>query len=676
MKQKNKFLANILLATTFLTSQTAIAAHTPKVDFTNVISFGDSFVTPKDGWAALMTERYGFKFVNGENNFFASTTFDLAKQYEIYKANGGKIDPHALIQAYTGVNDMILLMDHVESYTENIYRKGYQDIITNNPHVLPSLDEIMHEIIDSVDFEIGEKQLIEDQVLQLERAGMPDDLIRDSVVMTTFDLFIKQGYNIRAINSTMSSLNIPIPDIDQNLVIEYASQYMAKIAEVKADWVKTLHSDGAKHIVFLNHYNSYYSSYNIPADTPEERKALGEDITTEYNKAMYEAMDRIAPDANVTLIDYDRLVAEISNNPNTYLSEQDIAGTYNDWGFVNRGSHPTPAAQKITAQLVASVLEAPGRVAMVRELPIAVGTNALQTIHATAHNSVLHPTEQFYTSEIGGDYIYNNTKLISKKELGIKKANTGVAHAIINYKINENFTLGLQLNGAKSNMKFQKDHGKADIKEYLVSINGTYKFDNPVFIYAAFGVGQIKYDIQRKIRLGLATIEEKGKPSGVHYIGTVGVGYNYVDASQLVVTPFVNVNYQEVSLKKYKEIGGIRSTTMEFNIPNRKSLMPEVGVTISQDCKVQDNLTLTPSLSLSYGHECINSIKKEAKIKVTDIGRTSSLPTYKVDASNFMVSGELRAKNDTYLSYGIRASMQLTKNAKQYSAGLFAGFTF
>ncbi len=675
MKQKNKFFASILLATTFLSSGGAMAAHTPKEDFTNVISFGDSFTIPDNSWAALITQRYGFEFVHDKNNFVTATTFNLADQYKLYKNNNGdKVDPHALYQSYTGVNDMELLHKKLENYEFQMYEEGYEDRIRNHPNLLPPLVEVMNGIRNLTIISEGDKRKIRRDVAAEAAAGKPNNYLIAIATMSLLDML--QDYNGMTIKEIMSSISMPLPELDSAAFQKEASDYLAEIATAKANWVKTLHDDGVKHIVLLNHYNQYYSQY-MPGDTDEEDKNLGEKESKEYNKAMYEAMDRIAPGANVTFVDYDRLVEEVSSDPKAYFGKEKDIRTFRGWGFFTRlGGDPTPAAQELTKQLIASILEAPARVAMVRELPIAVGTNALQTIHTTAHNSVLHPTEQFYTSEVGGDYIYNHTKIISKKELGIKKANTGVAHATINYKINENFSLGLQLNGAKSKMDFQKDHGKADIKEYLVSINGTYKFNNPVFIYAAFGAGQIKYNIKRKITLGLATREERGKPSGVHYIGTVGIGYNYLDESQLAVTPFVNVNYQEVSLKTYKEIGDIRSTTMEFNIPNRKSLMPEVGVTISKDCKVQDNLTLIPSLSLSYGHECIKSIKKEAKIKTSDNPRTSSLPTYKVDESNFMVSGELRAKNDTYLNYGVRASMQLTKRAKQYSAGLFAGFSF
>ncbi|WP_341764369.1 autotransporter domain-containing protein [Candidatus Tisiphia endosymbiont of Beris chalybata] len=441
------------------------------------------------------------------------------------------------------------------------------------------------------------------------------------------------------------------------------------------NFIKTISIDGANYIAVLTHFNEYYRQLALHPYTDLQVKTLGKALSKVFNKAVADGIAQHAPDANVIYVDYARLVEEISNNPKAYLSDQDIAGTYRDFG-VFRANYPTEAAQKITAQYVESVIESPSRVAFVRELPIAVGTNALQTMHASAHNNVLHPVEQFYTADIGGDYIYNSTKTISKKELGIKKANTGSAYAQINYKMNENFNLGLQLNGAKSNMDFKHGHGKADMKEYLVSINGTYKFDNPVFIYAAVGAGQIKYDIKRKIALGLATREERGKPSGVHYLGTVGVGYNYIDETKLVVTPFFNVNYQEVSVKSYKEVGDIRSTTMEFNIPNRKSLITEIGATLAQAYQVQDNLTLIPSLTLSYGYECINSIKKQAKGRVSDMPRLFSVPTYKVDESNFTLSGEVRAKSDSYINYGIRASMQLTKRTKQYSAGLFAGVTF
>ncbi|WP_341764407.1 autotransporter domain-containing protein [Candidatus Tisiphia endosymbiont of Beris chalybata] len=613
MRQKNKIFASMVLATTFLTSSSAIAA--PKENFTNVISFGDSFTAPNNSWAALITERYGFKFVNGQTFFDSgnSTSVEVDRMFNQYiQIHGGKIDPNALYLVNMGPS--------AEARLERRLRNAIQGkaavlVVRHHIPVETALSQVLAQITNE------------------------DGSVNAIAFPGTADL-------------------------------------LTRIKNTEGNFIHNISVNGANYIVVFNHVDEYYRHlYENRGLNDQQNRIFGQILSKLLNKAMMDGIAQHAPDANVIYIDYARLVEEMSNNPKAYLSDQDIAGTYRDFGVFG-ANYPTEAAQKITAQYVESVIESPSRVAFVRELPIAVGTNALQTMHASAHNNVLHPVEQFYTADIGGDYIYNSTKTISKKELGIKKANTGSAYAQINYKMNENFNLGLQLNGAKSNMDFKHGHGKADMKEYLVSINGTYKFDNPVFIYAAVGAGQIKYDIKRKIALGLATREERGKPSGVHYLGTVGVGYNYIDETKLVVTPFFNVNYQEVSVKSYKEVGDIRSTTMEFNIPNRKSLITEIGATLAQAYQVQDNLTLIPSLTLSYGYECINSIKKQAKGRVSDMPRLFSVPTYKVDESNFTLSGEVRAKSDSYINYGIRASMQLTKRTKQYSAGLFAGVTF
>ncbi|KAJ6645000.1 GTPase Obg [Pseudolycoriella hygida] len=476
-------------------------------------------------------------------------------------------------------------------------------------------------------------------------------------------LYYALGYDFFLDNGEYDNL----PDMLQNKELNatnfpWTMRNLENIKTNVADFIKDISDAGARYVVVLNHFNEYYRQGQFGDKSVQEdmqKKKIRQEVSNLLNKAIADSINESSPGLNVIYADYARLVQEISENPTAYLSSDDIAGTYRNWGVFDNTAHPTEAAHKITAQYIASVIEAPSRISLVREVPISVGLKALQTMHSTSYDAVLHPPSEFYTADIGGDYIHNNTKLNGPKQLDIKKADTG-----------------LQLNGAKSSMNFKENHGKADIKEYLVSINGTCKFDNPIFIYAGLGAGQIRYDIKRSIALGTSTREEKGKPSGVHYLGTIGIGYNWTDETKLSVVPFFNVNYQQVSLKSYKEVGDLRSTTMEFKIPKRKSLITEIGATIAKDYQVQDNLTLTPSLTVSYGYECVDSMKKEAKAKVSDMPKDFSVPTYKIDKSNFMISGEFRARTATYVSYGIRGNVQLNKHIKQYGAGLFAGVSF
>lgn len=275
-----------------------------------------------------------------------------------------------------------------------------------------------------------------------------------------------------------------------------------------------------------------------------------------------------------------------------------------------------------------------------------------------------------FSGDINGNYIGLNTKTNIPKNLGIKKSDSSEISANLNYKIKENLVVGFGINGDKSEMKFKNNNGKAEIKELLVTLNTTYKFDNPIFLYGAIGSGFIKYDIKRQIQLGQNIRTEQGKPNGMHYLATIGSGYKYNISSLTNLTPFVNINYQQVSLNSYTEKGEIRSTTMSFNIPDRKSLITEIGARIDGKYYISENLLITPALTLTYGHEFVDSIKKQAKNRVLGMPRQFEVPTYKTDDSYFGINGELSAQAKN-INYGIKAGGKLSKNTKLWTTGVF-----
>ncbi|WP_375327336.1 SGNH/GDSL hydrolase family protein [Candidatus Tisiphia endosymbiont of Nemotelus uliginosus] len=317
MRQKKKIFASILMATTFLTSSVTVAAKTYE-NFTNVISFGDSFTWADNGWAALMTQRYGVKFEQNKNNFSA-TTLNLSDQYANYKANVAAI-PHALFMVYTGPSDMM--------------SKNQIDGFVNHLSLIPDLVTLEGQL-PGLDLSAQIKQGIQSHIATFRANGVPDNQI--------FAIIIA-------------------------LAQQMQDKFFAEVGRLRGEFTKTFQNDGGNYLVQLTHFNEYYRQYQ-GGDTDEKQKLNGANASKEYNKAIADGIAQHAPNANVIYADFARLVEEISNNPTAYLSPQDIAGTYRDWGFFDMASHPTAAAQKITAQYVASVIESPSRVALVRELP-------------------------------------------------------------------------------------------------------------------------------------------------------------------------------------------------------------------------------------------------------------------------------------------------------------------
>jgi phospholipase/lecithinase/hemolysin len=78
----------------------------------------------------------------------------------------------------------------------------------------------------------------------------------------------------------------------------------------------------------------------------------------------------LAPSANIVFVDIKRLVDEVITNPSVYFTPNQIQGTHANQGFFDNTSRPTNYAHQLIANYVTSILEAPSRVALMRELPI------------------------------------------------------------------------------------------------------------------------------------------------------------------------------------------------------------------------------------------------------------------------------------------------------------------
>jgi outer membrane lipase/esterase len=593
---KLRSVAVLLLSTIATTSVTYAKL---KENFTDVISFGCSFTTPPDSFAARLTERYGYKFVQNVTSFAVggNSTADLAAQLATYEVNA-KFDPNALYIMYMGPNDM------------------------DDMNLWYNID--------------------------LGALGLSNEQIMDGITDNSLD------------------------ENDFPLTAQYAEDVEQRVG----DFISNIANSGANYIVVLNHFNEFYRQENtiFGADS-EQRLFFGHTLSSLFNNAIYGGIEQDAPNANIIYVDYAKLVEELSTNPAQYFSEPEIVGTYKDAGVFDVTSHPTTTAHKITANYIASVVEAPSKVAYVREVPLMTGTSVLQNIRSWSYSRTSSEPNEFLTANIGGDYIFNNTKSITKKHLGFKKGTGGDVYAHLNYNINNDLVVGLLINASKSNMDFRNNSGKAKVTEYLFALDGSYKFDNSVFVYAGAGVGSVKYDINRRITLGLNNRVSHGSTKGVHYLGTAGVGYKYAVAEDMSVTPFVDMNYQSVSLKDYKESGNL-STAMKFKIPKRQSVMAQVGATLDRNIKVNEDLTVTPALTASYGYDFNNSLKKGAKGSVTTFNRYFTVPTYKADKSYFTLQGSVKAQTASMMSYGVQAKVTKSKSTTAGSVGLFGTVSF
>lgn len=205
-----------------------------------------------------------------------------------------------------------------------------------------------------------------------------------------------------------------------------------------ANFVETISSQGAGYVVVFNHFNDFYRTNTISVgQDPANNFANGKLFTYLYNQAIYGNINSIAPKANVVYVDYDRLVEEVASHPTDYFTPGQINGTYNNNGFFDLTVHPTPTAHELTKNYVLSVLEAPSRVALVRELPIANGNLVIKETASLANDRANFASNDVKVFNITPEplYQYSNSPKFSKKQLGLGETHTIAPLLVANYGI-------------------------------------------------------------------------------------------------------------------------------------------------------------------------------------------------------------------------------------------------
>jgi uncharacterized protein YhjY with autotransporter beta-barrel domain len=375
---------------------------------------------------------------------------------------------------------------------------------------------------------------------------------------------------------------------------------------------------------------------------------------------------------NIIIVDTNRFLNEVTNNPTKYFTSHDISVSNRQQGYfdANTGANPyhaTEAGDRLFSQYVASILESPSRIAMVRELPLQEGSRILRATTSTADRFSNGQISNRFTFEITGDYARSMTGTITKKQLGFNSTDS-LGQAALNFRVGERGLLGITLNRSLNDIDFVKNNGSAKIQELGVMTHMIYSAE-PVFSYFSAGFGNLDYSIRREIPLGIGKNSELGKTKGVHYLAMVGAGYRrYVDHS-FAVTPHINLSYQNVSMKRYQEKGNIGSTAMSYDIPDRASIKTEIALKVEGDFKV-NNVPVIPALTIAYGYDFINPIKKAAKARVSDMPRWFSVPTYKMPASSWDLYGSLSLRPKQDFSVALTGSAKPFGRIKAWSVGL------
>jgi len=637
------------------TSSIALASKNTQ-DFTNVITFGDSFASghnsPVSGvrvntYAQTLAEQLGFTFARNENN----------------SAVGG----HSSANMVGGTFGGIVYNSDLDNYLTRKGKFGTNDLIIYDPlssEIAGFYDPISAATITGT---------FTGEVFSQGITGTSDldGLINNGQVTGDVDMYNKVVNGTIAVNST----NFPL-----------LFTYLDLTEENTKGFVEKATLNGANYILLGNHYNEALRQAFV--GTTEFSKI----ISLEIGKAQIRGALQV-PGANIIVWDEANLIQELVDNPSKYLTLQEQALGNNPFGpgvfdeALGGATHATQPVNNIKRQFVYSVITSPTLVSLLRESPLSFGmktaernlalaqgfANTGQVENNIAASSDSPNSSDKFAIQVFGDFGKSHTGTFSKKTLGFKDDSAVDVGMGLNYKIRDNLLIGTRIGYAETKTKFVADRGKAKIREQAISLHGVYSFEKPMFVYASAGLGRLHYNIDRDIKLGLATHKEHGKTSGDHLFTTLGTGYRFDFARNISATPFVAGHYQSVTMKNYSEKGAAgqkTSTQMDFNIPKRESIMGEVGLTLATGFSVKDSVNLTPSFTVSYLHDWKDPISQQVQGRNVSEYRYFKVPAYKVRKSNMQIQGDVLAEINNKYKVGLNVSARPTGRVKSWSVGL------
>jgi len=312
------------------TSSIALASKNTQ-DFTNVITFGDSFASghtspPVSGvrvntYAQTLAEQLGFAFTRNENNF----------------ASGGHSSKHVV--GGTAENPGGVVTDFnpgdINTYLTQKGKFGTNDLVIYDP--------LSSEYVFYGQIAVG---------------NFLYNVFGEGTGISDVDSIIASG---KAVNFA----DIESKVIDGSLAVN--TQSFAQLATL----------NGANYILVGNHYNDELRQ-SIQLFGVNFREEFYDVISREIGKARIRGALKV-PGANIIVWDEANLIQELVDNPSKYLTLQEqalgnyISASNRKTGVFDASAHATQPVNNIKRQFIYSVITSPTLVSLLRESPLSFG---------------------------------------------------------------------------------------------------------------------------------------------------------------------------------------------------------------------------------------------------------------------------------------------------------------
>lgn len=401
-----------------------------------------------------------------------------------------------------------------------------------------------------------------------------------------------------------------------------------------AGQVAILESAGARYVVVFNLPDIGETPFGVASGEGPQISA----ISSLYNSALSASLDALhVPTIRVNIFEF---LNEVIANPAAYgiantaipacgatpsllctqanLVAPDAASTF----LFADGVHPTAAGHAMIAQLVASMLEGPSKIAALAEAPLAVEQANFQAIDSRMMSSLATRGAQ-HELEAWASYGYGHNDLDGRFLAG--NADVNAIHAGGDVRLSDRLLAGAAFGYAENKGDFGGGSGGYKLKETSGTAYVGYG-TAPWYVGATLGAGDLDYgDVHRNIQIGAMDRVESGSTRGWHMTGSVLGGYWFHHADWLH-GPFARVAYQKIHVDAYAERGS-DSTALYYGEQDRSSLVSELGWQVAGRIA-----NVRPYARVTWEHEGRADARTVSASSVS-LGGTYSMPVLAPDSS-------------------------------------------
>jgi len=346
-------------------------------------------------------------------------------------------------------------------------------------------------------------------------------------------------------------------------------------------------------------------------------------------------------------------VSSLACTPNTLVNPT----APNTYVFAD-GVHPTTATQKIAAQYMASIIQAPEQIGLLAEAPLAVSAAQGRLIEARTQAPGGGPRVAVY-----GSWEFANADIDTTGATIGSKGDVSSLNVGADVMVMPALRIGAVFGYSENKGDFGSSSGGFKLDE--TSLTGYVAYNpGPWYVGGSLGGGDLDFKgIHRDIPLGPTVRTEQGTTKGNHIVARGIVGMNFGSAT-FSHGPIASLTYQQIKVNGYAE-DGASSSAMIFGDQTRKSLISSIGYLVSAHLGNASGIALTPWLRVAWENEHSND-SREVRAALVSMGGSFGLPAYKVDDNygkvDVGIAAQFNPSLTAYVNYNTTFSQANQKN--------------